>query len=556
MDGAIDDLLVIAAAPRAGDGFRSPAETLQIVRSRVASALHYDQVAVRLLDADADGADRDDPDWSQVLEAGESGLATVVEEARERPGLHRLTADWNVRPWRTAVFAPIITRGRFTGVLAGFHTEPHEPSGHDVDMLTTAARIAGIALDVAVVAARHGVEAGEPARHSPGEDLARLDSRQESMSRLVMEPGGDSVHAVCDVLAAEFDTSVLVWDTVESKTRAFSGDAGFRSRITELLRARDPARLRQLAAGSALDSATVYPVGRDRTVGLLLVDGAVERTALARGVVRHAVALLAFDLESERADRTARNVARPSILHALISGRLSARQAHDVGTFVDATGQRLRIGFLRVSDDATATATSHRLNFSARTRGCLAAAAEKDCVLLLVEDAEPIKLRAMILSLVSSISPDAWSLGVSEPFTELADAHDALDQAQVALASAADRQIALHDEIGPTVALLKHLPPGAAAAFVEEMLRPLVEYDRQRNGALVETLGAYLRHRGSLRKAAEELFVHSNTVQLRLARAAQLIGVDLRDLRQLGVLSLAYAWRGPQPDRKPEPDRQ
>ncbi len=108
--------------------------------------------------------------------------------------------------------------------------------------------------------------------------------------------------------------------------------------------------------------------------------------------------------------------------------------------------------------------------------------------------------------------------------------------------------------MGPTVALLKHLPPGAAARFVTEILRPLTDYDRERNGALIDTLASYLRHRGSLRKAADELFVHSNTVQLRLARASQLTGIDLHDPRQLGILSLAFAWRGepPPPTRVPD----
>ncbi len=204
---------------------------------------------------------------------------------------------------------------------------------------------------------------------------------------------------------------------------------------------------------------------------------------------------------ASRAHRPQRLAAR-AFLHALVSGRLSSRQAIDVGPFVDATGQAMRIGFLTVADDVTATATSHRLNFSARTRGCLAAAAEQDGVLLLVEDDDSVTLRSTIHALIESVAPGRWALGVSEPFLDLADARAALDQAQSRSVPAEFQQIAFHDEMGPTVALLKHLPPGATARFVAEILQPLTDYDRERNGALIDTLAAYLRHRGSLRKAA------------------------------------------------------
>jgi hypothetical protein len=538
----IDDLAVIAAAPREGDGFRSIAEAARIIASRIRSSLGYDRVSLTLLPAVS--GDLSDPElpaavWAHVLEASETGIATLISDLHERPEpeLAGLAAAGS---WRAAAFVPVIARGRLIGTLNAFSVGAHEHGAAEVDALVAAARVAGIAIDTVLAAQRSA-----SARGDAPELNDEFAEAQTDLARLVRTPTGDAVHAICELLEARLGTSVLVWDVVGGKTRALAGSAEFRSRMTEVLGARDPGRLGRLREGVALDSAMAHPIGRERTLGLLVIDGwAGERPHPADRLVQLAVALLAFDLESERAERTARNVSRPSILHALVSGRLSSRQATDVGTFVDATGQALRIGFLSVTDDVVATATSHRLNFSARTRGCLAAAAEQDGVLLLVEDADPAKLRATLLTLVESVSPGTWSLGVSEPFSDLADARVALQQAHIALTSSDTRQISLHDEMGPTVALLKHLPPGAAAQFVEEMLRPLIEYDRERNGALVETLSAYLRHRGSLRRAADELFVHSNTVQLRLGRAAQLTGVDLHDPRQLGMLSLAFAWRG------------
>lgn len=535
----IDDLAVIAAAPREGDGFRPLPEVARIIAVRVSTALGYDRVSLTLLDAPEVGEPELPPTvWMHVLEASESGVPTVIADLHERPE-PELAGLAAIGTWRAAAFVPLFARGRLIGTLNAFSVTAREFDTATVEALSGAARIVGIAVDVSFAALRDQEDQVAGASSTAYRELA---SAQSEFIRVAREPSGDAVHAICETLAARLGTSVVIWDVVGGKTRALAGSPEFRSRVTESLGARDPGRLGRLTEGLQVGPAIAHPVGRDRTLGLLVIDGTDHRAD--DPLIELALALLAFDLEAERAERTARNVARPSILHALVSGRLSSRQATDVGSFVDATGQTLRIGFLSVADDVVATATSHRLNFSARTRGCLAAAAERDGVLLLVEDAEPSTLRASLLALVESVSPGTWSLGVSSPFVDLADARDALQQAYIALSSSDSRQISLHDDMGPTVALLKHLPPGAAAQFVDEMLGPLIEYDQERNGALVETLSAYLRHRGSLRRAAEELYVHSNTVQLRLGRAAQLTGIDLHDPRQLGILSLAFAWRG------------
>lgn len=534
----IDDLISIAASSRAGEGFRSLDETSLIIGERIANALGYERVLVRLTRSDDAGPDTD-AGWSAILEAGESGIVTAVTDLREREWHLALATSAGIDA-RAALFAPMIAQGRLLGMLGGFDTRPHEHSAADIEQFSTAARLAAIALDVASAARRASESSGATDLQR---EFERLNEVQNSLAALSVGSGGDAVHAIAEVVAASLGTSVLVWDALGSKTRAYTGDIHFRSRLSDLLGARDPAQLRSLNAGTTLDSATVYPIGRDRTLGLMLLDGPSDGSALADGIIRYASALLAYDLESERADHAARNVSRPSILHALVTGRLSSRQANDVGTFVDATGQPLRIGFLSVDDAVTATSISHRLNFSARARGCLAAAAEKDGVLLMVEDAELPTLRSVLDGLLAFVTQGSWSLGVSEPFVELDHAHAALQQAHIALASAEVNQISFYDEIGPTAALLKYLPQGSVAAFVDELLAPLIEYDEQRGGALVDTLGAYLRHKGSLRKAADELFVHSNTIQLRLARVSQLTGIDLHDLRQLGVLSLAFAWR-------------
>jgi sugar diacid utilization regulator len=89
--------------------------------------------------------------------------------------------------------------------------------------------------------------------------------------------------------------------------------------------------------------------------------------------------------------------------------------------------------------------------------------------------------------------------------------------------------------------LIDHMLAASAPArrILEDVLRPLADYDVSRQAALVSTLRAYLAARCNLTKAAEALFVNPNTVVYRLRRVKELTGRDSRDLDDLLVLYLA-----------------
>jgi sugar diacid utilization regulator len=78
-----------------------------------------------------------------------------------------------------------------------------------------------------------------------------------------------------------------------------------------------------------------------------------------------------------------------------------------------------------------------------------------------------------------------------------------------------------------------------AQRVLEDVLRPLVDYDASRQAALVATLGAYLDTRCNITKAAACLFVNPNTVVYRLRRIKELSGRDPHDADDRLVLSMA-----------------
>lgn len=75
--------------------------------------------------------------------------------------------------------------------------------------------------------------------------------------------------------------------------------------------------------------------------------------------------------------------------------------------------------------------------------------------------------------------------------------------------------------------------------FTEQTLAPLVELDRTRRTDLLATLHAWFAADMSTRRAAEQLFVHPNTVGYRLKRAARAADLDLARPADLMTLQLA-----------------
>ncbi|QKG84736.1 PucR family transcriptional regulator [Kroppenstedtia pulmonis] len=88
--------------------------------------------------------------------------------------------------------------------------------------------------------------------------------------------------------------------------------------------------------------------------------------------------------------------------------------------------------------------------------------------------------------------------------------------------------------------ILQEVPDDILQSYVEEVLTPLIRYDREKHANLLETLEAYLGSGGRPSVAARNLGVHRNTVNFRLGRIKDLLGVDLDDGETTFRLQLAF----------------
>jgi purine catabolism regulator len=95
--------------------------------------------------------------------------------------------------------------------------------------------------------------------------------------------------------------------------------------------------------------------------------------------------------------------------------------------------------------------------------------------------------------------------------------------------------------------LLQMIPnPSMLTSFVTHNLGSLIEYDKQNNASLINTLKAYLGCMGSKHETAEHLFIHRQTLYHRLGKIEEILGHDFLKPEKrisLEVALIAYHFR-------------
>lgn len=82
-------------------------------------------------------------------------------------------------------------------------------------------------------------------------------------------------------------------------------------------------------------------------------------------------------------------------------------------------------------------------------------------------------------------------------------------------------------------------PEEEIVEFIHEVLGDLIEYENSRKSELLKTLYVYLENNQNVKKTAESLHVHINTLNYRLTRIEEILKVDLANSRHLLNIHLA-----------------
>ena len=90
-------------------------------------------------------------------------------------------------------------------------------------------------------------------------------------------------------------------------------------------------------------------------------------------------------------------------------------------------------------------------------------------------------------------------------------------------------ELTTFDSIGVYQLLLPMIQYQDAYAFYRRHLGSLLDYDRNQNAELMQTLIVYFDASGNLARTSEALHVHRNTLLYRLTRISQICHIDLEN---------------------------
>ncbi len=308
-------------------------------------------------------------------------------------------------------------------------------------------------------------------------------------------------------------------------------------------------------------------ISGDRARGYLSVVGRPEELDLLDSLtVEHGAAACALEMAKAKAVSEVKKSLRGDFLEGVLAGnmpeaemlRLASRLDHDtqmphmVLTFawVGADSPSLR----RLETTINWLLRNHNRPALVHVYGnqhiCLFHALKN------VEEAEiTLDFARRLREQIEAEFPGAQLLGgMSGPVMDLREwpkaYHEALQAMEMGLRLKLSNFVVDFNSLGVYRLLGELENLSAVKRFTDQVIGPLVTYDREHRGSLVQTLDAYFTHHGNISQTAESLFVHRNTLLYRLERIQELTAHDLNQADMRLALHLALKFWQLRPDRQ------
>ncbi|MGH2586471.1 MAG: PucR family transcriptional regulator [Dehalococcoidia bacterium] len=325
---------------------------------------------------------------------------------------------------------------------------------------------------------------------------------------------------------------------------------------------RRPLRLPPLPEWGVSRGCVLAPVViGDTTLGYLAIlepstpsdEGAVaaEADLLA---VQHAASVYALALMRERMAAEVTTQLRDELLEGLLLGHITdehaiRERAHRLGydesliyrTLVFAPDETEEDQQARAGADAAWTGAWRRRLFEGLARlvhdrvpRAIVIIHHEELVVLVPESTDSASTdlgRIATLHAASRYPDRPLTVGIGGPCRTPADIATSYGQArravEVARRFGRRGEVVTFEELGLYRLLHQVTDPAELHAFVEQVLGPLLDYDRKHRTDFVHTLATYLTNNGSLQATARALTVHVNTATYRIHRIQAITRLDL-----------------------------
>jgi sugar diacid utilization regulator/GAF domain-containing protein len=488
-----------------------------------------------------------------------------------------VASDSTFGPWHRAALEqgyramaalPLRSRGQVIGTVNVYSPTPRQLDPAGLELLQVLANHAGIALETTALLDRDRARLAELTRlaESLQRQTALLQRADEIHQRLTVEAVSGGVRSIAEALAALLARPVAVEDAY-ARPLVSIARAGQEVPLPPADRRSGLRWDEQVVNSSAPVLGPVTFAGLSVTAvmldgevaGLLWLPREPELGELEQRAVEQAAVVLALELLRRRAAAEAVWRLGGDLVTDLLSGaRIDVGYAQSLA---ERLGADLRMPHavlvLRPErpDPRLITNATRAVHAAAQTRQRprpLNAAREGEVVVLLPDTPDtPVAAVAEYLRAAAAASAGALRAAISDPCTEMSELPGALrlGRALLDLTPPAEGEgLLTQSSTGLVGLLLTQVETGQVSLFLDRWLTPLQRYDDQRGTDLVRTLRTYLDHDLNTAATAESLFVHYNTVTLRIRRIEAVLDVTfakVHDLTSLRTALLIDALRQP-----------
>lgn len=132
------------------------------------------------------------------------------------------------------------------------------------------------------------------------------------------------------------------------------------------------------------------------------------------------------------------------------------------------------------------------------------------------------------------LKSETIAVGVGSRVTDITNLHIGYKRARVAvnMALRTGKDLIYFDEMG-VYRLISMVPDRALLKEMgDDLLQPLIEYDRTHNTSYVDTLELYLKYDGSIQAVAKVMYTHRNTVLYRINNIKKMLNCNFENTEE------------------------
>ncbi|MDN5896028.1 MAG: helix-turn-helix domain-containing protein [Nocardioides sp.] len=453
---------------------------------------------------------------------------------------------------------PLLAGAEVLGALFAANRTTYEFSPDEIALLGAFADHAAIVLQTArlLETARSAAEEAREATDVLSENIAAMERAtrvHEDLTSVVVR--GGSAQEIAATLSSALGRRVIILDrdhaavadapapgNVPGQDLAPTGAPGdFSQAVLDAIdRSRHSGQCVPVSAENECDFA-VAVVSEDAVLGALLMGpGQLDFGAVERRTVERAAQIMALVTLKQDAIIDAEN----RVSDELVTDVLNPRTPNNEAVSVRARARGVHLDQVRSVTVIVVPADVRRPALDAlRQMGATTLAGEEDELLVALSTRTRAVEVARETRLRLKRSPESPVLAVAgPPVRAIEDLPGSFETARrcAGLVESLGRKDDVVDALAykPYLAMFgtgdSELPE-----FVDAVIGPVVQWDEQRGGDLVATLGAFIDSHASPTRTARQLHVHVNTVLQRLERITTLLGGDWREPDPLFRVSVA-----------------